>query len=271
MGREETLWTTVGGLEVHARAARPARGAPPIVLVHGLGVSSRYFVPTMRALAADFAVYAPDLPGSGRSARPPRVLDVAGLAVALESWLDAVGLERVSFLGNSMGCQVLVELALRAPARIERLVLVGPTVDPRWRTPWRQLPRWAREALREPASLLPLLIRDYLRFGPLRFWRTARLALADLVEEKLPRVAAPALVVRGARDAFVSRAWAERIARLLPRGRFVEVQRAAHAVNYSAPSELAALVRSFVANPAPRARSGAAAPRRAAPPAIRSA
>ena len=136
------------------------KSAPPVVLVSGLGVSARYFLPTARVLASDFFVLAPELPGSGKSAKPARVLDFAALVLALDDWLDAAGIRRASFIGSSMGCQILAELALRRPERIDRLVFVGPTVDPHWRSLGRQLPRWLLEAVREPFSLLPILVRD---------------------------------------------------------------------------------------------------------------
>jgi pimeloyl-ACP methyl ester carboxylesterase len=87
---------------------------------------------------------------------------------------------------------------------------------------------------------------DYLVFGPRRLLATSRHALADPLEEKLPHVRAPTLVVRGARDKIVSQRWAEEVAAGLPRGRLTVVPGKAHAVNYNAPAELARLVREFV-------------------------
>src|ERR671910_2246631 len=57
---------------------RPTEGRPPVVLVHGLVVSSRYMVPTLKRLAAYHRVYAPELPGFGEGEKPRRVLDVTG-------------------------------------------------------------------------------------------------------------------------------------------------------------------------------------------------
>jgi pimeloyl-ACP methyl ester carboxylesterase len=71
-----------------------------------------------------------DLPGFGLSGDPGRVLDVTEHADHLADWLEMAGLPPVVVLGNSFGCQVAVELAVRHPHRIAGLVLVGPTVDP---------------------------------------------------------------------------------------------------------------------------------------------
>jgi len=70
---------------MHARVSEgpTTEGSPTVVLVHGLVVSGRYMLPTLELLAPAFRVYSPDLPGFGKSEKPPRVLDVAGLSDAL--------------------------------------------------------------------------------------------------------------------------------------------------------------------------------------------
>jgi pimeloyl-ACP methyl ester carboxylesterase len=209
-------------------------------------VSGSYFVPTARALSSDFRVFVPDLPGTGKSERPRRVLNVAELAEVLRAWLDAVGLARASFVGNSLGCQVLAELSLQAPERVDRMVFIGPTADPRWRSFSRQVPRWLLETTREPLPLLGIVIHDYAVYGPRRFLRTGRFALEDRLERKLPKITAPTLVVRGDRDAFVSAEWAEEVARLLPNGSLAILAGATHAAHYSKAGAVADLVRSFV-------------------------
>ena len=87
----------MNGLPIHALAAvgpvpSSGRGAPPVVPVHGLGLSCRYMVPLARHPAGDFRVFAPDLPGFGDSGRPREVLDVPGLADAPAAWVRATGL-----------------------------------------------------------------------------------------------------------------------------------------------------------------------------------
>jgi pimeloyl-ACP methyl ester carboxylesterase len=197
-------------------------------------------------LAADRRALVPDLPGWGRSPRPPRALDVQQLADALAGFLDAEGLARVPLVANSLGCQVAVELAVRSPERVSALVLIGPTVDPSRRTFALQTRSFVLDSLREPPALWWIIASDYARMGPMRFVRTARFALRQRIEDLLPRVAAATLVVRGEHDAFASEAWCRRAAELLPRGSLAVVDGAAHAVHYSDPGRVAGLVRSFL-------------------------
>ena len=240
--------TVVDGLRMHARVSEDrAAGGPPVVLVHGLVVSGRYMVPLLNELARSHDVYAPDLPGFGRSEGPSGALDVAGLADALAAWMRATGLSRAVLVGNSMGCQIITELAPRHPELVEKVVLQGPTMDPRARSAPRQMWRLLLDTTREPPSLIAIEGLDLLRAGLARSWRTLRHALDDPIEERLPGVRVPALVVHGSRDGISPRYWAEEVARLLPDARLVDLPGTPHAANYSAPAQFARAVRTFLA------------------------
>jgi 2-hydroxy-6-oxonona-2,4-dienedioate hydrolase len=251
--RLESRWTEVRGLSMHARVAADlaAPDPPEVVLVHGVGVSSRYMIPTAERLAPFCRVYVPDLPGFGKSAKPSRVLTLTELADALLAWIEASGLQRVALVGNSFGCQIIVDLAVRHPDRIERIVLQGPTIDPRARTWLRQIWRWLVNTPGEASSQGGVILRDYRDCGIPRLLRTFQEALRDRIEEKLPRVQVPALVVRGSRDAIVPQRWAEEATRLLPMGRLVVIPGAAHTLNYNSPVELVRVITPFLTDSQP--------------------
>ncbi len=144
-------------------------------------------------------------------------------------------------------------------------MLQGPTPEPGARTARQQLARYAVTGFFERAPLGWVSMADYALCGARRLAGTFRHMLADRVEDKLPRVAAPVLVVRGTRDRIVPQAWAERAARLLPRGRLAVVPGAAHAINFSYPREFKAATLAFLLaeeTPAPAARRGGTAPLR---------
>jgi 2-hydroxy-6-oxonona-2,4-dienedioate hydrolase len=245
-----SIWTDVGGLRIHSRAALDAPGdAPVVVLVHGFIISSRYMVPLAEHLAPWFRVYAPDLPGFGLSESPREFLGVRELADSLAAWMDAAALPAIHLLGNSFGCQVIADLASRDPRRASRIVLVGPTIDPHHRSGIQQIARLQVNTGREDPSIIPLHVPDYFHAGPRRIFRTYRAMMDDRIESKLPRVTAPTLVVRGSRDPIVPRGWAEEAAGLLPRGWFEEIPDFSHALNYSAPGPLARIVRPFLETP----------------------
>jgi pimeloyl-ACP methyl ester carboxylesterase len=203
-------------------------------------------VPTARRLAPTFPVLAPDLPGFGLSGKPNRVLDVSELADALGAWMDAVGLPSAALVANSLGCQIVVDLAVRRPELVQALVLAAPTIDRHARNAGTQIARWLKDVPYERPSLAFVHLRDFALAGPHRSLQTFRFTLADRIEEKLPRVQAPTLVVRGERDPIVPQQWAEEVTRLLPHGRLVVIPRGPHCVNYSAPEAFARVVGEFL-------------------------
>jgi len=233
---------------MYTRLSREPIAAPTsaIVLVHGLSVSSGYMVPTAVRLAPSYRVWVPDLPGFGRSARPDHILTIPELADALAAWMQAVRLPSATLLGNSLGCQIIVNLAVRYPERIEHAILVSPTMDPKARTIHQEAGRLLRDVACEPPHFLPVLLRDYLVAGIPRTIGTLRSAFEDPMEEHLPQVHVPTLVVRGARDPIVPQEWVEKVHRLVPKSQLVVVPQAGHAVNFNSPEKLVRIIRSFL-------------------------
>lgn len=243
----ESRWTSVRGIRLHDRASLEVLpGTFPVVLVHGLAVSHRYLMPLAAQLAPRYPVRAVDLPGFGLSDEPRGVLDLPELADWLAEWLTTVGVAPAALLGNSFGCQVAVDLAVRHPALVRCLVLVGPTMDPHARTASRQVLRWLRNLRHEDLFQVPIILRDIADAGPRRAVRTFRIALGDPIEHKLPAVQVPALVTRGSLEPVVSQRWAEQAARLLPHGELAVVPASPHDATYTAAESLAALVIPFL-------------------------
>ncbi|HTJ81812.1 MAG TPA: alpha/beta fold hydrolase, partial [Polyangiaceae bacterium] len=151
---------------------------PVVVLVHGLGATGASFLPTLFDLARDYRVIAVDLPGFGESDKPLRPLHAAYFAKWMVSFLDAIGVERAHFVGNSMGGRVSLEVALRSPERVDRLVLLAPSLA--WRR-YRALAGLVR-LIRPELALLPLRAEHRLVVGVLRslFARPERVPRAAL-------------------------------------------------------------------------------------------
>lgn len=240
-------WFYADGMRLYARtSAWPGvRKNLPIVLVHGMVVSSRYLSRLAATLGTDFPCYAPDLPGFGRSQRPRHLLTLPELADALVAFMDAANLERALLLGNSFGCQIAVEAAVRHPQRVAKLVLQGPTSEAGQRQALRQLALFLLNGTRDSAGMLPILVRDYAAAGPRQALHTFRICRLDPIEEKLHGVQAPTLVVSGARDPITTPRWGERVAQLLPDARHVILPGVAHTAVFAAPLHLARAVRAF--------------------------
>src|ERR1700760_3020708 len=114
-----------------------AGDGPPVLAVHGLGATKGSFVPTVVGLSSRFRTIALDLPGFGDSSKPiAAAYDAGFFAAACIELLDALGLERVHVIGNSLGGRVALEIALRHPDRVGRLALLAPALAWRRPRPW---------------------------------------------------------------------------------------------------------------------------------------
>jgi pimeloyl-ACP methyl ester carboxylesterase len=234
-------WVIVDGLPLYHRTcldADPDAGA--IVHVHGFGISGTYLEPTAARLASNHRTFVPDLPGMGRSMRPERPLDLPGLANALMSYCDVVGIERATFVGNSLGCPIIIEVATAYPDRIERAVLVSPAGGPNNRPLARVLRQMLLDSVREPPSMVPIAVRDYLRFGVLQGLALFKAMTRYPTLERLPNLVVPTLVIAGERDPLVRLDRAHVFAGL-PHVDVVKVP-GAHALNFSAPELIAELI-----------------------------
>ena len=121
---------------------------PAVLAIHGLGATKGSFFPTVAALSDRFRVIALDLPGFGDSDKPlGAAYDAPYFASACVDLLDALGLDRVHVIGNSLGGRVALELGLREPARVERMALLACSLAWRRARPWAPLVRLTRPEL----------------------------------------------------------------------------------------------------------------------------
>src|SRR5436190_13721054 len=112
-------------LHGHRVAYRSAGSGPVIVLVHGITSTSATWERVMPALAKRFTVIAPDLLGHGGSAKPRGDYSLGAYASGVRDLLIALGHERASVVGHSLGGGVAMQFAYQFPERCERLVLVS--------------------------------------------------------------------------------------------------------------------------------------------------
>lgn len=255
-------------------------GAPPVVLLHGLGATSASFLPMQWDLARDHHVFALDLPGFGESGKPVRALHPAYFARWLVAWLDAVGLPRAHVVGNSMGGRVALEVALRAPERVDRLVLLAPSLA--WRR-YRAAARLVR-LLRPELAVLPMVALHGLVVSVLRsmFARPERVADAAMNAaadeflrvfatprgriaffhaareiyledphgvrgfwDRLPKLTTPSLFVFGDTDWLVPRAFLRHVRRALPAAEWELFDDCGHVPQFELPARTSARVRTF--------------------------
>ena len=235
---------------------RPAVSTPePVyVLVHGIGVSHRYFSRLHHLLAKTATVHSLDLPGFGGTPTPGRQLSIEDYGEFIRLALLQLGITSCVLVGHSMGAQFVVEAAHKSPHLVDQLVLMGPVTDVRRRNPLRQ--GWdltLDSLLTETPKTNWLVVSDYVRCGPRWYFTELPVMLRYPMEDRLAMLGTPVLVLRGAQDFVASRTWCKQLAGLAPAGQLVEIPGCGHVVQYKAPDQVARALARFVAS---RQRTG---------------
>jgi len=243
----ERRYTRVGDYRIHSVHAGEG---DPVVLVHGLSGSHRWWRFTLPELARRHRVHVPELVGFGDSRRPagrqPTILEMAGV---VRQWLDALRLDRVDLVGHSMGGQILVHVAAATPGRVRRLVLADAAGVPRMLTV-AELARLASELIPPRAwgrlTFLPTIALDAVRAGPLVLHDALRHVLADDIRPLLPQIRSPTLVVWGELDPLTPLEHGRLIAEAIPDARLLVLPGAAHNAMADRPEDFNRAVLAFL-------------------------
>jgi pimeloyl-ACP methyl ester carboxylesterase len=270
--RFRSVPTTIGELSV-----AEAGVGEPVVAIHGLGGTKVSFMSTIAALAPrGYRVIALDLPGSGESVKPIAApYDAPYFTLSVTALLDALDLERAHLIGNSMGGRVAIEVGLRAPERVRRLVLLSPALAWLRERPFAPLLRLLRPELGllqpAPRSIVEGIVRwlvpgatdgwtaagvdEFLRGyltprGRAAFYAAARnIYLDEPFGElgfwtRLAGLSPDALFVWGREDRLVPIGFRRHVQRALPAARHVELD-CGHVPQMEAPRETHAAILEF--------------------------
>ena len=263
---------------------------PPVLAIHGLGGTKGSFLPTLAALSDRFRVIAVDLPGFGDSDKPIGAsYDPRFFATAMVDLLDALELDQVHLIGNSLGGRVALEVAMQAPERVRQLALLAPSLA--WRRPRRWAP--ALRLVRPELGLVQITPRrvvdtvvhrlipgaddgwmaagvdEFLRAyhtpaGRAAFYAAARQIYLEAPHGKngfwtrLRGIQADALFVWGRRDTLVPIAFARHVAEALPEARHLELD-CGHVPQVEQPQATHEAIGAFFAEHATVARDDAPA------------
>jgi 3-oxoadipate enol-lactonase len=237
--------------------------APWLVLSNSLGATLEMWEPQVAAFSERYRVLRYDTRGHGQSSLPPRPWTVADLGGDVVAMLDALGIERASYCGLSMGGATGMWLAVHARNRLERLVLCNTT-------PWLGPPdamnsriaqvrrdgmqplvagileRWFTAEFRglDPAAVER--VRRMLLATPVEGYAACCEALRDMDQRAdLPHITTPTLVIAGTSDPSPDLETARQWAATIPQALFVELP-AAHLSNIGAAKGFDAAVLHFL-------------------------
>ena len=273
-------------LHGHRAIYRIAGTGPPVVLIHGMVNSSRHWETVALRLARDYTVVAPDLIGHGDSATPRGDYSLGAHAASIRDLLTAIGIDRASIVGHSLGGGVAMQFFYQFPQRTERLVLVssgglGAEVSPLLRSAavpgfagllslaaHRRVVRAVGEAgtrLRQRGSRTGVSLQAVARaLRPLERQGAREAFLQTLravIDVKGQRVSArdrlyllesmPTMIVWGERDHTIPLEHGLETHRAVPHSRFETLPRAAHFPHLEDPDGLADVLLDFLATTEP--------------------
>ncbi|QIG38725.1 alpha/beta hydrolase [Microbacterium sp. 4R-513] len=215
---------------------------PPFVLVHGIGMSHRYLSKLHDLLAAEGPVYSIDLPGFGGLPKPGHDVDVFQMATALGEVIASLDVVPVVLVGQSMGCQWVVEAGAQRPDLVSHVVAIGPVVDESHRTAVAQTVALAIDSLGEPPNVNALVLTDYIRCGVPWYLAQLRHMLAYPIEDRVTALTMPLLLVRGGRDPIAGQEWCRRLRDRASSARLVVIPGHFHNAQQSAPRAMASAI-----------------------------
>lgn len=222
---------------------------PPLVLVHGLSGSSRWWTRNVQALAQRHTVVAIDLVGFGsnrrwRGSELPLPFDDA--ASVLGRWLTESFPDGVHLLGHSMGGQISILVAAAYPKAVRSLILVGST-GAGFEIDLRGHLRNALATSRETLRFGPTVARDFLRAGPTAVALAAARILRSDAREAMEALALPTLLIWGEHDPLVPERYGHAMLESIVGSRMTVVSRAGHLPMWENAEEFNAAVLDFVA------------------------
>jgi pimeloyl-ACP methyl ester carboxylesterase len=151
----------------------------PLLLLHGLADSAYSWRWVMPTLAKAHPVYAPSLPGFGRTAKPNGDYAPDFFTAFVAAFLDTLGLQRIAVAGNSLGGLIALHLALAQPNRVVALILIDSAGLGREVS-------WALRLMTLP-GMQALLSRGYRTAPGAKLWATAMISLLTAHPERIPR------------------------------------------------------------------------------------
>jgi pimeloyl-ACP methyl ester carboxylesterase len=268
---------------IHGRtfAYRGGGEGPVVVLIHGMAGSSQTWDAIIPHLTQHATVIAPDMLGHGGSAKPRGDYSLGALASGVRDLMVALGHERATIVGQSLGGGVAMQFAYQFPERCERLVLVssgglGPEVSAllRWlsapgaeyalavgtapglRSAGLAIAGWLERVGFKPAPAVAEVMRSYIALGDAEtrtaFMCTLR-AVVDLAGQRASAIdrlylaaQVPTLIVWGDKDPFIPIAHAHSAHEAMPGSRLEIFEGAGHFPHRDDPDRFAHLLRDFI-------------------------
>jgi len=219
---------------------------PPIILIHGLGLSLQEWQKNLETLARWGTVYALDLPGFGDSEDPDETLRAQHLAKIALKFASALNLGPAVWIGHSLGGAVCLWAATLQPQAVRGMVLAASLGLAPHPSLFRRFLGLCIDGFFERPSFMFKLYRAYFQAGPWRILRTIQKSQSHQILRQITRLSMPVLVVNGRWDPIVSLREGRLLSRRLLKGGW-QVLDAPHGLIYTCAGPFNHLLNDFFA------------------------
>ncbi len=221
----------------------------PVILLHGGAGNGDHFAHQVAAFAAKYTVLVVDSRGHGRSSRTTEPLSYAQMADDVVALMAHLKLPTASIVGWSDGGATGLDLAIRHPARVRKLVVVGQNATlagGKSAGTTETFPAYFARCAADDAKLSPAPTEFKALQQALRLmWRTQ----PNFTDAELRGISAPTLLVDGDHDEIVRADHLEHVAKLIPNAKLVFIPGASHFVMFQQPKTFNEAVLEFLAAP----------------------
>ncbi len=264
--RPPTLRFSDVRLKTGVRLRYATQGKPsgqPIILLHGYPDSSFSYSRVLPLLGSNFRIYVPDQRGHGESERPAGGYEIPSLAADVLAFMDAKGIKQAVIVGHSMGSFVAQHVAVKAPERVTRLVLVGSATtlrndvtielhkeiravrDPvpekfirefQESTVFQSVPKEfmdqiIKESLKLPARVLQAVINGFLE---------------PEAKAELNKIRSPTLIIWGDKDSIFPRSEQDALIAAIPNATLKVYVETGHCPNWERPEQIVKDIEEFM-------------------------
>ena len=233
----------IDGLPVHYEVMGQGE---PVVFIHGLSGSSRWWCKNIPTIARHYRVYLVDLPGFGMTRHLHHTFSLKQCATWVNDWMQAIGLDEANLVGHSMGGYVSMALAALHPEKVKRLILVASIGIPFGCSVNRMLLPMVKAIGRTNPAFWPYLAYDYFRAGPAMVHRASSEIVALDATEVISAVQTPTLLIWGEYDDLVLLEFGRRLREQIMGSRLLILSNANHICMFDQPHDFNLAVLTFL-------------------------
>lgn len=247
------MYTKIDDLNIYFQKVGKGRD---LIMLHGWGLNSSTFWPTVDFLKDNLTLWILDLPGFGRSDKPGRAFDTNDYAEIVADFIKVNKIKKPSLLGHSFGGKIAIKLTSTYPNLVDKLILVGASGI-------KQVPSFKRAFIYPLAKIVHHLVPDIFNLKTIirkKFYRkiesdyenaglmkdTLLKTIKEDLTEQLKKIKNETLIIWGEEDKAVPLRYGKKMYQLIENSKLLIIEGKGHFLHVHNPERFASYVRDFI-------------------------